>query len=388
MVFAPVVDAEVRKAVRVLYGGAALLFLATVALGIANAFMDEISRAQVLAHFHSGTIGWVTLSILATTLWAYEGRPTPGYRTFATLLAWLGVISVAGYIAAFGLAFGGDAFWLLPLFGIPTAVAILSGLGIALTRARQVLALTTPHLLLMGALIVASLGAVMGVLVGLGYALDGFGGVDVGAHAGPMDMYLALAFAAVVEVLVLPGAVRWRWPGMTQMVMGTLSGVITSFAILLDMIHLAPLAFLLFLGAFGLFLARAGWRAFQHAKDMPGLFWGGLAFPVYVFLFTFLVFAYFIPNNPVPHAVEVTFVHVTFIGMATNLVASIQAGFAGGLDRTGRLGIWVMNIGLLAFIAGEFLAGRPDGALLMAAGVLIVLWRLLPMMWRGAWESR
>lgn len=397
-------DTEVWRAVRLLYLGSGVVFAATVGLGIANALMDSISRGQVLAHFHSGSIGWVTLSVIATTIWLYTGpRPVgQGHRNAAWLLAGLGIVAATGYVAAFALAFNGGPTWMLPLFGVPMGLVIVGALAFALVQRRHQEVLTTPHLLLLGALLVASLGATMGVLIGLSHAgiVHAFPeaeGVDiVGAHAGPMDMYLALAFGAIVELLVLKEHGRWTRPGMTQMGLGVVSGFLTSLGLYTGFVMpLAPLAMLMFLAAFGFFVARVGWRAIATNPLAGGravpTFWGGLFFPVYIVFFVAAVALFFIPGNPMPHAVGVALVHVIFIGMATNLLLALRSTFpsnsgaAGGVsDKVLGAGAWLLNLGILAFFAGEFLAQRKEGAFVMAAGVLIAMYAVE----RGIWTAK
>lgn len=397
-------DGDVWRAVRLLYIGSGLLFLATVGLGIANALMDTISRGQILAHFHSGSIGWVTLSVIATTLWLYTGTRTvsAAYRNAVWLLAGLGIVAATGYVAAFALAFNGGPFWMLPLFGVPMGLVIVGTLVFTLAQKRHQPVFTTPHLLLLGALLVASLGATMGVLIGLSHAgvvhaFPDAEGVDmVGAHAGPMDMYLALAFGAVVELLVVQQPGRWTRPGMAQMVLGVVSGFLTSISLYTGFVMpLAPIALLLYLVAFGFYIVRVGWRAIATNPMAGGravpTFWGGLFFPAYILFFVAMLMLYFIPGNEVPHALGVAFVHTTFIGMATNLTLAMRSAFpewsggAGPRVATGLLGAgaWILNLGMLAFFAGEFMADRKEGAFLMAAGVLMAMLAVERGMWRA-----
>ena len=405
MPLAPLRDHDVWRAVRLLYVGSGVLFLATVGLGIGNALMDTISRGQVLAHFHSGSIGWVTLSVIATTIWLYTGTRTvsSAYRGTVWLLAGLGIVAATGYVAAFALAFNGGPFWMLPLFGIPMALVIVGTLVFALGQVRRQAVVTTPHLLLLGALLVASLGATMGVLIGLSHAevvhaFPDAEGVDmVGAHAGPMDMYLALAFGAIVELLVLREHGRWTKPGLAQVVLGVVSGFLTSFGLFVGIVEpLAPPALLMFLVAFVFYFARVGRRAVMTNPLAGGravpTFWGGLFFPAYVLLFVALVALFFIPGKAPPHALEVAFVHTIFIGMATNLLLAVRSVFPEWTGASGPgvglrvLGIaaWILNLGMLAFFAGEFLAERKEGAFVMAAGVLVAMFAVE----RGLWTAK
>ena len=397
-------DPDVWRAVRMLYLGSGVLFLATVGLGIGNALMDSISRGQVLAHFHSGSIGWVTLSVIATTVWLFTGTRSvgAGYRSAVWLLAGLGIVAATGYVAAFALAFNGGPFWMLPLFGVPMGLVIVGALVFALVQLRHQPVVTTPHLLLLGALLVASLGATMGVLIGLSHAdivhaFPAAEGVDmVGAHAGPMDMYLALAFGAIVELLLVKEAVRRTRAGIAQMVLGVVSGFLTSIGLFTGFVMpLAPLALLLFLVAFGFYVARVGWRAIATNPLAGGravpTFWGGLFFPAYVLLFVALVALFFIPGKAPPHPLEVAFVHTIFVGMATNLLLAVRSTFpadgggAGAVDlKLLGAAAWAINLGILAFFAGEFLAERKEGAFVMAAGVLVAMFAVE----RGIWKAQ
>lgn len=401
----PLRDGDVWRAVRLLYLGSGVLFLATVGLGIGNALMDGISRGQVLAHFHSGSIGWVTLSVIATTVWLYTGQRAVGqaFRNAVWLLAGLGIVAATGYVAAFALAFNGGPFWMLPLFGVPMGLVIVGALAFALVQRRHQPVFTTPHLLLLGALLVASLGATMGVLIGLSHAgvvhafPDGEGVDMVGAHAGPMDMYLALAFGAIVELLVVKQPGRWTRPGAAQMVLGVVSGFLTSISLYTGLVMpLAPIALLLYLVAFGFYIGRVGWRAIATNPMAGGravpTFWGGLFFPAYILFFVAMLMLFFIPGNEVPHALGVAFVHTTFVGMATNLLLAMRSTFPEQSGGSGPgvsmkmlgAGAWLVNLGILAFFAGEFLAERKEGAFVMAAGVLLAMFAVE----RGIWRSR
>ncbi len=384
-----ILDPHIWRHVRMLYVGSAALFLVTVLIGILNVFTSgHISRGQVLAHFHSGSIGWVTLSVLATTIWVFMGDRaiSDGTRKGVMMLAWTGIIAVAGYILAFYLAFSGDGmFWMLPLFGIPSGLVIIGGLVLAATQFSKIPVASTAHLLLLGALIVASLGAVMGILLGLSYSgvvdvfPSGKGTDALGAHAGPMDMYLALAFGAVVELLLRGDGTRWTKPALAQMVLGVLSGFTVSTALFVGIEPLIPVGMLLFLLSFGFFFGRTGWRIFTiRPTKRPALWWGGIAFPFYIGLFVFMVMAYFSQGKVPPHVLGVVFVHTTFVAMATNLVFAIQSNFASGraMPRLAAIGVWVLNGGLLAFFAGEIMAEVGHGAIIMAVGAIITLWAL------------
>lgn len=397
-----ITDAKVWNSVRWLYMGSGVLFLANIGLGILNVFTPgEISRGQVLSHFHAGTIGWITLGVIATTIWLFmAGREAPSWVSrFIAGLTILALLSVAGYIAAFGLAFNQDVgYWILPIFGIPSWLVIVAATVFAGTQLKKQPVVTAVHVLLFCALLVGSFGGAMGVIQGIYYTTGSYpgpaGADGLGAHAGPMEMYLGLAFAALLEFLV-GGTVSRRWtrPAMAQASLAVAGAVIGSAALYANLGQLVPLSLGLYLVSFGFYFARVGWRSLRLNPMRPGrnaaVFWAGLAYPVYVLAFVYLVAVYFVPDKPVPHAFEVIFVHTAFIGAGTNLLLATQSLFAGGPQpvRWVATATWALNLGMLAFFAGEVTAERREGALLMAAGVLaalVVVWTRLGARWHPA----
>lgn len=136
-----------------------------------------------------------------------------------------------------------------------------------------------------------------------------------------MDMYLALAFAGIVELLIRGHAsARWSKAGLTQALLGVGSAVLAIVSLYFGIEALVPLGLLGFLLAFFIYFGRVGWRTFTvnpfGAGRAPAVFWGGLWFPVYIVLFVVLVFAYFVPGEDIPHALGIAFVNATFVGMA------------------------------------------------------------------------
>lgn len=402
----PNADPRVWNVVRWLYIGSGLLFLANISLGILNVFSgDIISKGQILAHLHAGTIGWITLSVIATALWIFssQGPASDGYVLWSKILTIVGLTAVAGYVSAFGFVFNAnDSYWLLPLFGVPMWATIVGGfLFTALTLKRQV-TVTTVHLLFFGALLVASLGATMGVLWGLNLtgAISPYpaGAEPIGAHAAPMDMYLALAFAGFVELFLRKDDhERWTRPGMWQMVLGVVAGFVISGGLAAGFPMVAPLALALFVASFIIYLVRVGWRAFALNPAARGqkaaVFFGGAFFPIYIVMFVVFVPLYFIPGDTPPHWLLVAFTHIGFVGAATNLILGTQSAYGGHADVSRDLepwGYWILNVGLLAFLLGEYQADVRHGALLMAVGALLALyvaWSRLGRSWEPPSQS-
>ena len=158
-----------------------------------------------LIHLHSGSIGWITLSVIAMAVWLFSGKRELS-ETFANrvkILTWFSILVFGGYIISFGVAFsqGSNFMFLLPIFGTLSAAAIWVGLIFSIIQFRQSEVKTAPQLMVMCALLIASLGALMGLLLGLENALkiSIIPGADrIGAHAAVMDSYLLLAASAIV----------------------------------------------------------------------------------------------------------------------------------------------------------------------------------------------
>jgi hypothetical protein len=209
-----------------------------------------------------------------------------------------------------------------------------------------------------------------------------------------MDMYLLLAFAGIVEFLVRPAeAVRWSRPGLIQVILGVLGAFIAVIALFGGVEAVTPFGLLCFLLSFAIYFARVGWRPFRLNPLAPGgnapTFLGALFLPAYVIMFVYFVVRYFIPGELPPHWLEIIFVHVVFVGMATNLLLAIQSKYTQGSSALRRLlpaAVWTMNVGLVAFLAGEYMADRREGAIVMAVGVvfsLVVVWAHLGRNWEG-----
>lgn len=394
--FEPLRKERMWRAVRLLYLGSACIFLYTVFLGVVQAVQDPdtpIEHAQLLSHFHSGSIGWVTLSVLATALWAYAGgrHVTDAVAQSSLVVAVVAILTAAGYVVSFWIAFG-DAgeTRLLPLFGIPLTLTIWTVLGLVASQVKHQSPLTAPHILLLGALVVVSLGALMGILLGLSYAFDltlfpqNEAAVPVGAHAGPMDMYIALAFAALLEALVRKGpATRRSKAAIWQTVLGVVAAAVILVGLYVGIEPAPGIAFLLFIAAFVIFMVRVGGRALLRrpgGPEGPAVTFAVLSFIVYVVLFTLLVFKYFLADKDPPTALLVAFQHITFIGLGTNLLLATHGRFGLATSRFGvkwqPLAVWLLNLGLLSFVASELLAESRHGAILMAIGVLLT-WGLV-----------
>lgn len=376
-----------RRQVRNLFIWSAILFLANIYFGFDNALtIGNIPRWQTLIHVHAGTLGWVTLSVIGVAIWALTGERdvSEDYTRKVTLLVRFGVTIFTGYIVSFGLAFGlgRPFFFLMPALGVMSSLLIWATAIFTLQQLRQQPVVATIHLLVTAALLVASLGSTMGVLLGLEYVIGFFvPGTDrIGSHAGVMDTYLLLAAASIVELVLHKGAVqRWNRSGMFITIAWGLSMVSILVGLLTDLIPLVMVSVPLMLMALIVYIVRGGWRGFGFNPAKRGsegwIFFGTLWVILWGSFFIWVAANYADDPASAPHWVAVTFVHGAFVGMMTNLLLGVFSAFSQGakhiLAWVEPLAIWLINLGLIIFLALEIASETRAGAVVMGIGVLL-----------------
>src|SRR3990172_5905910 len=153
-----------RETALLLQGGLAI-FLVTVIIGVLNGLdLVDFDRQTLLTHVHAGALGWLTLGVLAVSLWLFsEGHPLRGWRAAAPLWLSLGAIgAIALYVAAF---YTGN-LTLRPIVGTLALLAIAGFYVWVVAQSRRV-RLSTPHLALLAADTTLLLGALIGVVLGI-----------------------------------------------------------------------------------------------------------------------------------------------------------------------------------------------------------------------------
>lgn len=370
-------DLRYGRQIRWLFQTALLLFLVTIGLGMARGLglIDFEARNEVLTHLHSGTIGWITLGIMATVLWLYGGREprTEGDR----LVTWTSLVLVVSapiYILAWwtgNLPFRAVSGTFL-LIGIVLYVVWLVQEAARIGYRR----LTTPQLGAVIGLITLVVGSTLGVILQIQYAAGTsvLPGDPIGAHAETqVSAYL---------VLVAMSIVYWGLRGNDRTARGTwmvwlffVGGAIIALALLTGQEEGAIAYIPLSLAAFVVFLTLAwrrvvapGWltvgpdRHYAIAVPFALVFFGVFVYVIVGFLVLEL-WADFeeIPQNLIPAGA-----HPLFVGMVTNILFGILVG----LNRD-RRSIWpwadhVVFWGLNAGVAAFFLASLFDATDLYA----------------------
>jgi hypothetical protein len=338
---------------RGLYLTAMALFVVTVLIGMLNGLdLVEFPRDVLLTHVHAGTLGWITLGIVATAFWLFRAAD----RWLAISLA----VLVPVYAAAF---YSGN----LPARAI-TGTALLVGvvwLLVWVWRTYLASERTLPRLAVVLGLTTFAYGAILGVVLQIQFATGNawLSGDAIGAHAA------AMVFAYVV--LATMGLIEWRLRGTTDLPraglvqLGALfaGGLILSIGLLAGQGQAAGGLYLLAeLVAVVLFVVRILPTAIRSAwlaagpERLVGI--AALWVLVAMLLFMYLVATFIAVPDPeaLPLGVLIASDHAVFIGVVTNLLFALMAMFAPGVrDRwpsADHLVFWGVNLGLAVFIVG------------------------------------
>jgi hypothetical protein len=341
---------------RDLYLVAMAVFVVNIVIGILNgADVVDFNRDQVLTHVHAGTVGWLSLTIIASAFLLFRASD----RTLTVALA----VLVPVYVLAFyigNLPFRAIAGALL-LAGIAWLLLWLWRLFLGSER-------TLPRLALLLGLTTFGYGAVVGVLLQLQFAFDVqlVGGDGVGAHASAMTFgYLVMAAMGFIEWRLL-GTRGMPTLGVIQVVALFAGGLIISVGLLAGLEQAAGGIYLLTqLVAVVLFVVRiwptslrVSWLGTDAARHLGAAsVWvvGALV------LFMYLVFSFITAENPddpaaFPLNVLIASDHATYIGVITNIVVALLSGLV--LARNGvaswvrHVIFWGINLGLAVFVLG------------------------------------
>ena len=384
--------AELGRTVRGLYLTAMAVFLVTIGIGILNGSdAVDFNRDQILTHVHSGTLGWITLSIVAASAWFARGID----RRLAIALG--AILPI--YVAAFYLANP----TLREVVGGILLIAILWlvvwAWQLATTRR------SLPALAIALGLTTFTYGAIIGVLrqVQLAGGPSPFSSTAdvVGAHASAMVFsYLILIAMGLLEWRILGTQDRPRG-GVAQLALLFAGGVIISFTLLfLPQSALQPaggLYLLLELIAVVLFAVRVARAALRidWAGDAVGrhLAASSIFVIVAMLIFMYLVFRFITDptldvTNPQITGVLTASDHAAFIGVITNLMLGLLLVLSGRGARAGvseQVAFWGVNVGLVVFLVGLVLnevALKRIGAPLMGVSLLFALALIAPRLWQ------
>jgi hypothetical protein len=329
------------------------IFVVTVVMGILNGTdLVDLPHGALLAHAHSGTLGWITLSIFAAAAWIFGTAGMP------RLLRDGSIVAVVLYVAAFWA----DVSEIRPIAGTLMLAAIV-WFAIWVFRARAGRTLTVPRLSILLAAVNLVIGSVLGVVLGLAHAgLFDLSSEIAGAHPAMMVVgYLILAGVAMDEELVGgDGTERASRLGIWQAFSFFIAGIALVLGILLDLQPLLGLNLLGEVVGVAIVLVRlrrriagAGWSGAGPARlGAVSILW---LVPV-VGLIVYLIANYIEDFDQVPVRLLLALDHSTFVGILTNAILGLllvaTATRRAIWSWADQLVFWGMNLGLVGFVIG------------------------------------
>lgn len=376
------------RSARVLYLVGIAMFVVTIVIGILNgADAVEFDRNQILTHVHSGTVGWLTIVIVAATTLLFRAADP---RLIAAL-----AVMVPVYILAF---YTGN----LPFRAISGTILLLVVGWLVVWIWQQFLASerSLPKLAVTLGLTTFAIGAVLGVLLQIAFATNALSlpGDGVGAHAASMTFgYL---------VLVAFGVLEWRFRattdrptlGLIQVVALFLGGIILPVALLSGATQAGGGLYLLAgIVAVVLFAVRilprtlrAPWLQANPVRHLAAAsLWIIVAMAIFLYV-VFTAVAAGDPDAPLPFNLIVASDHAVYIGVVTNgAIGILSFLFLRESERSGwfaHLVFWGLNLGLAVFAVGLILESselKRIGAPVMGITLLVALGVLFLRVWQA-----
>lgn len=366
------------------------VFLVTVAIGMINGLdLYTFNRDQLLTHVHSGTLGWITLALVAATMWVNQ-RAEP--RIALTLMVLIPIYVLAFYTGS------------LPFRAISGGALLLAILWFFVWVWRVTDRQSLPSLAIALGMTSFTLGAIVGVLVQVvmatGASIFPAGADTIGAHAATMVFsYLILVVMGVLEwkILGTSGLPRGGLVQIGSLFVGGLVLMLTFLFAASSAQMVLPIYLLLQLVATALFAVRVlpkaiaiDWMSTRPARQFAA---SSVFVLIAVALLIYLIVLFISaadPSDPnaLPVGVLVASDHAAFIGVVSNLVFALIVAVTGGraarIPWLGQLGFWAMNIGLAVFLvglAGESADIKRIGAPLMGTGILVLMAQSAQALW-------
>ncbi|HSH33559.1 MAG TPA: hypothetical protein VLB31_08055 [Actinomycetota bacterium] len=369
-------DRTPARAVVPLLAAAMAIFVFTVTIGILNGTdLVEFGHGTILAHVHSGTLGWITLSIFAATAWIFGADRLP------RLLRDGSIVAVVAYV----VAFWADLVDLRPVAGtLMLAAMVWFAAWTFGVRAGQTL--TVPKLSMLLAQVNLVIGGVLGVILGLMLSgvIDLSEGMQ-GAHPAMMVVgYLILAGVAIDEQLVGgPGTEGLTRGGRWQAWLFFSAGIFLAIGILFEIMPLLGLNLLFEVIGVGIVLTR-------HRSRLASVGWGepsparfGAASILFLVpalgILGYVIVRYSEDIDQTPVRLLLALDHATFIGILTNAIFGMLFVAASRREVwawADQVVFWAINLGVAGFVIG-LLADTAEikriATPIMGAGILLGL---------------
>ncbi len=349
-----------RTDIRILLTSAMIIFLITVAIGLLNGQrIVKLSYDVLLTHVHAGTIGWITLSVFAISLWVFgEGAPqgTQQYIRWSSIIA---AISVPLYV----LAFLSGNYIARAVFGVPVLLVMMAFFGWVVARTGKV-RLGVAQLAILASLLTLVLGGLLGVLLQFQFASASafLPAGAFGAHPATMVAgYLVLIGMALSELSLIPDTGNVSRLGVTQVILLFLAGLAIGLGALFDLTPLyglntlfALIGVLIYIIRFVPKIMRVNWLGHNSSRFFAiSAFFVVVNIALTVYLTVSLISGAF-PAGALPSGLLIALDHSIFVGVMTNAIFGLIHD-ATQERRTlwpwaEDVLFWGMNIGVIGFL--------------------------------------
>lgn len=359
------ITAPYGREVRLMLRAALALFVFTVVVGILNGVdLVDFDRKTLLTHVHAGTLGWITMGVLAASfaLFGMSSQPSG----LVIILARVVPLTITAYALMFLTTLGMGR----PILGLATGIVITAGfLWVAAQAPGRTL--STPHVGMLAALAMSVVGATLGVLLGYLLATPESGLPESLGAAHPASM--------VVGFLVPVGMALIEWAldgdsinrpagiaGWLQIGLPFTGGVLAVVGLLGNVLPLLAVGVPLEVVGLVILIVRVrrGLLAAASRVMTPGPERHGLMALVYlvanIAILFYVVNTYFSQDLEPPTYLLLALDHAIFIGVMTNGIFALIARFRGPTRPFGdQVLFWGLNIGVGLFVLGLLTQVRP-----------------------------
>lgn len=368
--------------IRALFGAALAIFVVTVGIGILNGTdLIKFEYRALLGHVHSGTLGWISLSVFAASLWLFGEKGSVGWHArIANALPATAIVAIVAYVTAFFLTTNVGR----PITGTFALLVILAYLVWVFAQASHVV-LSVPRLGVLAGAATLAVGAVLGVLLGLQQAgtIDFLPDGASSAHPAAMVVgFLIPIGMALSEWRLTPELVDMPADRAGRIQIGApfLGGILLMVGALFDITPLIGLSLPLEITGIVIFIRRL--LVPMRAVDWTRGSWerGSVATAAFLVadtaLLVYLIVRYKGEVDSAPGHLILAVDHMMFIGVMTNSVFAL-VNDASRHRRWLHLDNWVfwaMNSGLVVFTLGllaDATVLKRIGAPIMGTAILI-----------------
>lgn len=346
-----------RGEVKLLLLVAMAVFVWTVGIGILNgADIVDFDRKVLLSHVHAGTLGWITTSVFAASIWLFGSSASEGEVRVARALTWLSVVVLPVFALTFAFTYDDPR----AILGSLAFAAIVGVFAWVVARARHI-ELSTVHLGFLAAVATSVVGGAIGVLLAIESAFGRNVVTDGGSDAHPATM--------VVGFLIPVGMALAEWGlrgsdleragrlGTAQVALPFVGGLLLMIGFLLDIDALPPLATLIELAGVAIFFKRL-WRPIHDVawgERSPGRYAAASAVAI---IANILFLNYLAGANKGDFDLVATHQilaldHMMFVGVLTNGIFALLLVATANQSRWPRLDHLVfvgMNVSLIGFV--------------------------------------